>query len=167
MIERRSVRYNNTELVYLTTTVRGWTVKYQPGVWQHHPTLGDLLQADLAEIERLLPGQITNTMKEVIIYINISYRYPSHHLNILGACCHQSSDWLTEVHSSLQTLEKINQRNKIKSFSRMETWPRKKVTLRYTMLRVTWTGWKIRYYLELAGWLCPPLYNSTAEYHST
>ena len=55
------------------------------------------IQADLIEIERLLPVEILNTLKEVIIYINISYRYPGHTENILGACCHQSSAWLTEV----------------------------------------------------------------------
>ena len=97
MIDRTSTRHNNTELVYDTTSVRGWSVKFQPGVWQHHPALGDQLEADLAEIETLLPGQIIKTMKEVVIYINISYRYPAHHLNILGACCHQSADWLIQV----------------------------------------------------------------------
>ena len=107
MIDLRDERYNNTELVYLTTTVRGWTVKFQPGLWRHHPALADLLLADLEEIERLLPGQILHTMKEVIIYINISYRYPAHQLNTLGACCHQSSQWLTEVHGSIQSSKKI------------------------------------------------------------
>ena len=97
MADEGSVSHNNTDLVYLTTTVRGWTVKYQPGVWQHHPDLASLLQEDLAEIERLLPGQIVKIMKEVNIYINISYRYPADRLNMLGACCHQSSDWLCQV----------------------------------------------------------------------
>ena len=55
------------------------------------------MQADLAEIERLLPAEIIEILKEVIIYINISYRYPGHNVNILGACCHQSKEWLTEV----------------------------------------------------------------------
>ena len=102
MIDTTDSRYNNTELVYDRTSVRGWSVKYQPGVWQHHPALGALLEADLAQIETLLPAHILKTMKEVVIYINISYRYPAHHLNILGACCHQSADWLTQVHRKLQ-----------------------------------------------------------------
>lgn len=102
MIDTTTTSYNNTDLVYHTTSVRGWTVKYQPGVWQHHPPLAELLQADLAEIETLLPGQIIQTMKEVVIYINISYRYPAESLNILGACCHQSADWLIQVLSELR-----------------------------------------------------------------
>ena len=102
MIDTTISKYNNTELLYERTSVRGWTVKYQPGVWQHHPALGDLLETDLAEIETLLPAHILQTMKEVIIYINISYRYPAHHLNTLGACCHQSADWLTQVYRKLQ-----------------------------------------------------------------
>ena len=97
MIDTTLSRYNNTELLYERTSVRGWTVKYQPGVWQHHPALVSLLQEDLEEIERLLPGQIIKIMKEVNIYINISYRYPGDRFNSLGACCHQSSDWLCQV----------------------------------------------------------------------
>ena len=58
-----STRYNNTDLVYTTTSLRGWTVKYQPGLWQHHPGLRNLLLADLAEIESLLSKEIIKIMK--------------------------------------------------------------------------------------------------------
>ena len=91
------MKYNNTELLYLTESLCGWTVKYQPGLWEHHPSLKPLLQEDLMEIERLLPDVIVKTMKEVMIFINISYRYREQDTNILGACFHRSAAWLTEV----------------------------------------------------------------------
>ena len=86
MIDTTDTRYNNTEHLYQTELLCDWTVKCQPGLSDHHPTLRQLLQADLLEIRRLLPSQIVKIMKEVIIFINISYRYPGHSNNILGAC---------------------------------------------------------------------------------
>ena len=91
------MRYNNTELLYNTDSLCGWTIKYQPGLWEHHPSLKHLLQQDLEEIKRLLPAAMIRTMREVMIFINISYRYRGHNNNILGACFHQSAAWLTEV----------------------------------------------------------------------
>ena len=99
MIDTTDTRYNNTEHLYQTELLCDWTVRCQPGLWDHHPTLRQLLQADLLEIRRLLPSEIIEIMKEVIIFINISYRYPGHSNNILGACFHPSSAWLTEVSS--------------------------------------------------------------------
>jgi len=44
-----------------------------------------------------LPAEITDILVDVVIYINISYRFPGQKENILGACCHQSAQWLLEV----------------------------------------------------------------------
>ena len=57
----------------------------------------DLLQKDLEEISRIFPEEIIDILEDVVIYINISYRFPGHNENILGACCHQSAQWLIEV----------------------------------------------------------------------
>ena len=96
-------RYNNTKLEYDTTSLQGWTIKYQPGVWDHSPDFKDVFESDLAEIQRLLPPNIVEIMRDVVVYINISYRYPGHLEDILGACCHNSSEWLLEVRKFVLT----------------------------------------------------------------
>ena len=89
--------YNNSLLEYETTDICGWAVKFQPGLWTHSPKVRELLTQDLREIARLLPDHVLEIMKDIVIYINISYRYPGQEENILGACCHNSSKWLEEV----------------------------------------------------------------------
>ena len=96
-MDKFDTRYNNTKLEYETTSLQGWTIKYQPGVWEHSLDFKDVFESDLMEIQRLLPPHIVEIMRDVVIYINISYRYPGHPENILGACCHNSSEWLLEV----------------------------------------------------------------------
>jgi len=88
--------HNNTTLTYHTTTVCGWMVKYQPGVWQFCPPLMELLRGDLQEVATLVPPDILSCMKTTSIYINKTFRYPDHEQNILGACVHQSAGWLEE-----------------------------------------------------------------------
>ena len=56
-----------------------------------------LLEADLAEVARLLPAAVTAVMREATVYVNISYRHPGQGQNSLGACCHMSAHWLAEV----------------------------------------------------------------------
>ena len=89
--------YNNSSLEYETTDIVGWTVKFQPGLWSHSPEVRELLTEDLKEIARLMPAPVLGIMRDTVIYINISFRYPGHKENILGACCHNSSKWLEEV----------------------------------------------------------------------
>ena len=71
--------------------------RYQPGLPEHSPAVLPLLDADLAEVARLLPPAVTTVMREATVYINISYRHPGHGHNSLGACCHMSAHWLAEV----------------------------------------------------------------------
>merc|ERR1712013_531233 len=66
MIERRDTTHNNTTLTYSTTTVCGWTVKYQPGLWQFCPPLKDLLTEDLEEVAALVPPDILSCMRSTI-----------------------------------------------------------------------------------------------------
>jgi len=96
MVDVRDTFHNNTTLTYSTTTVCGWTVKYQPGVWQFCPPLKDLLTEDLEEVADLVPSDILSCMRSTIIYINKTFRYPGEDKNILGACVHWSAVWLEE-----------------------------------------------------------------------
>ena len=89
--------YNNSFLEYEAADILGWTVKVQPGLWSNRPEVRDLLTEDLREIARLMPAPVLGIMRDIVIYINISFRYPGHKENILGACCHNSSKWLEEV----------------------------------------------------------------------
>ena len=99
--------HNNSRLEYETTHICGWRVKYQPGLWSHSTGLRDLLTADLREIQRLMPDNILEILRDVVIYINISYRYPGQEKNILGACCHQSSNWLEEVNLNIYYIRRF------------------------------------------------------------
>ena len=96
--------YNNSLLEYETTDIFGWTVKFQPDLWSHSPEVRELLTEDLREIARLMPDHILSIMRDIVIYINISFRYPGHKDNILGACCHNSSKWLEEVENHCESI---------------------------------------------------------------
>ena len=88
--------HNNATLTYSTTSVCGWVVKYQPGVWKFCPALLELLTDDLQEVTSLVPSDILSCMQTTTIYINKTFRYHDHDKNILGACCHNSAEWLEE-----------------------------------------------------------------------
>ena len=103
-MDKFNTKYNNTKLEYDTTFILGWAIKYQPGLWDHSPEFRNVFESDLAEIDRLLPPNIVEIMRGVVIYINISYRYPGHLENTLGACCHNSSEWLLEVRKLFLTI---------------------------------------------------------------
>merc|ERR1712218_378808 len=92
----KDTTHNNTSLTYYTTTVCGWTVKYQPGVWEFCPPLKELLTEDLKEVAMLMPVDILTCMRSTIIYINKTFRYPGAEENMLGACVHQDRAWLEE-----------------------------------------------------------------------
>ena len=90
------MNHHNTSLTYMTTTVCGWTIKYQPGLWSFCPPLEELLSPDLTEISKLLPEDILCTLHTTTIYINKKFCYPGSKEDQLGACVHWSSQWLLE-----------------------------------------------------------------------
>ena len=87
---------NNKSLNYDSTNICGWDIRYQPGIWEFCPPLREHLTQDLKEISSLLPADILSCIRTTRIYINKTFRYPDQSENILGACLHQSAEWLKE-----------------------------------------------------------------------
>ena len=106
-MDKFNTEYNNTKLGKPSKTIKIKSVIFStpPGVWDHSPGFRNVFASDLAEIQRLLPPNIVEIMRGVVIYINISYRYPGHLENTLGACCHNSSEWLLEVRKLFLTID--------------------------------------------------------------